>query len=90
MAFINNPKRTGELIHRLEPKKQEPEWLERIPKVNKLPEGSAMAAAILKGSHDQWKAWRHHVTSRQKDNLIKNKEGKSFCKRLEPTKGFFV
>ena len=51
---------------------------------------SAMAAAILKGSHDQGEAWGHHVTSRQKDNLMQNQRRQILLLKQGQTKGFFV
>ena len=62
----------------------------RFLKLTILAKLSAMAAAILKGSHDQRKAWGHHVTSRQKDILMQKQRRQILLLKLRETKGFFV
>ena len=48
-----------------------------------------MAAAILKGSHDQEKDWGHHVTSRQKDILMQKERRQILPLKLEQTNGLY-
>ena len=62
---------------------------ERFLKLTILAKLSAMAAAILKGSHDQGEAWGHHVTSRQKGNLIQKGRRQILLQKPEQTNGLY-
>ena len=61
----------------------------RFLKLTILAKLSAMAAAILKGSHDQEKVWGHHVTLRQKDILIQKERRQILPLKLEQTSGLY-